>query len=220
MTWTTSPRPAAAWARARTDSASDTSTRWVVTVWPASSSAVFAFCRLVSLKSASSRCLRAPVRRAMACPMLPAPMTTWTAVFGGVLMVSRSRFGRDARSALDEAHLRLVVVSAGGRGEGVESRDLRGRQHEVVGGDVLLQPGHPLGARDGGDVLALRQQPRQRDLGGGGAGPVGDRLDLIGDGEVAREVLAGEPGVGGPESVRSEIALRPDGAGQEPVSER
>jgi hypothetical protein len=27
------------------------------------------------------------VRRAMACPMLPAPMTTWTAVFVGMLMV-------------------------------------------------------------------------------------------------------------------------------------
>ena len=91
-TWTTSPSAAAAWARARTDAASDTSTRWVVTVWPASSSAVFAFCRLVSLKSASSTCLPAPVRRAMACPMLPAPMTTWTAVFVGVLMVLRSLF--------------------------------------------------------------------------------------------------------------------------------
>src|SRR4051794_32775286 len=146
MTWTTSPRPAAAWARARTDSASDTSTRWVLTVWPASSSAVFVICRLVSLKSASSTCLPAPVRRATACPMLPAPMTTWTAVFVGVLMVISIREG--VRSAFDEAHLRLVVVPAGGRSEGVELRDLRRRQHEVVGGDVLLQPGHPLGAWD------------------------------------------------------------------------
>src|SRR3954468_4380077 len=219
-TWTTSPRPAAASARTRTDSASDTSTRWVVTVWPASSSAVFAFCRVVSLKSASSTCLPAPVRRAMACPMLPAPMTTWTAVFVGMLMVSRSRLVRRARSAFDEAHLRLVVVSAGGRGEGVELRDLRRRQLEVVGGEVLLQPGQPLGAGDGGDVIALRQQPRQGDLGGGGAGLVGDRLHLVGDGEVAPEVLAGETRVGRPEVVRSEVALRPDGAGQEPVAER
>src|SRR3954469_2374283 len=217
-TWTTSPRPAGVRARARTDSASDTSTRWVLTVCPAFSSAVFACCRLVSSKSASSTCFPAPVRRAMACPMLPAPMTTWTAGFGGVLMVISIREG--ARSALDEAHLRLVVVSAGGRGEGVEGRDLGGRQHEVVGGDVLLQPGHPLGAGDGGDVVALRQQPRQGDLGGGGASLVGDRLHLVSDGEVAPEVLAGEPGVGGPEVIRPEVALRPDGPGQKPVAER
>src|SRR4051794_4388443 len=154
----------------------------------------------------------------MACPMLPAPMTTWTAVFVKVLMVIS--FSSRRGSALDEAHLRLVVVPAGGRGEGVEGRDLLRGQDEVVGGDVLLQPGHPLGARDGRDVVALRQQPSQRDLGGGGSGLLGDGLHLVGEGEVAPEVLAAEPRVGGPEVVRPEVALRPDRAGQEAVAER
>src|SRR5919205_872426 len=148
MTWTTSPRPAAVWARARTDAASDTSTRWVLTVWPASSSAVLAFCRLVSLKSASSRCLPAPVRRAMACPMLPAAMTTWTAGFAGVLL-----------------------------GPSFSSR-------------------------------------------GGGAGLGGDRVDLVGDGEVALEVLPGEPGVAAAPVVGGQIVDGAEGAGEESVAER
>src|SRR4051794_3844739 len=144
MTWTTSPRPAAAWARACTEARAGTSTRWGVTVWPASSSAILALCSVVSLKSASSRCLPAPVRRAMACPMLPAPMTTWTAVFVGLLMVFSSRLVRGARSAFDEAHLRLVVVPAGGRGGGGGVRGLRRRQLGGGGGGVFLQPGQPL----------------------------------------------------------------------------
>src|SRR4051795_519621 len=151
-TWMTSPRPAAAWARARTDAASDTSTRCVVTVWPASSSAVFAFCRLVSLKSASNTCLPAPVRRAMACPMLPAPMTTRTFVLMGFSFSVRRagwlvRGGTAAGSVRQDRGGGLVGVLRGGAraaviGADEDGHDQRGEQHDrggpPEGGDVAV----------------------------------------------------------------------------------
>src|SRR6201999_488454 len=48
----------------------------------------------------------------------------------------------------------------------------------------------------------------------------GDRLHLISDGEVALEVLAGEPRVGGAEVGGVELVGRADGASQETLAER
>jgi hypothetical protein len=52
-----------------------------------------------------------------------------------------------------------------------------------------------LGARDGSDVVALREQPSERDLRRGCADLGGDGVDFVGDAKVALEVLAREPGV-------------------------
>ncbi len=44
--------------------------------------------------------------------------------------------------------------------------EVGGREVDVGGGGVLFQPGSPLGAGDGCDVLPLGQQPRQGELPG------------------------------------------------------
>jgi hypothetical protein len=57
----------------------------------------------------------------------------------------------------------------GGRrlpGEGVERRDLLGGEFEAVRGDVLLEPVDSLRAVDWDDVVAVREQPRERDCAG------------------------------------------------------
>ena len=77
-----------------------------------------------------------------------------------------------------------------------EPFDLLGAQLDAVGGGVLLDAGDPLGAGDRGDVVALGEQPGQRDLRRCGAGLGGDGLDLVDDAQVALEVLAGEARVG------------------------
>jgi hypothetical protein len=63
------------------------------------------------------------------------------------------------RSAVDDGHVRLVVALAGGRGEIVEPFDLIRAQLDAVGSRVLFDAGDPFGAGDGGDVVALREQP-------------------------------------------------------------
>ena len=58
---------------------------------------------------------------------------------------------------VDGGHVVFVVAFAGGRREVIEPFDLLGAQRDVIGGRVLLDSGHPLGARDRGDVVALRE---------------------------------------------------------------
>jgi hypothetical protein len=67
-------------------------------------------------------------------------------------------------SAVDGGHVGFVVPLAGGEDEVVEPLDLLGGQFDGVGGGVLLDAGYALGAGNRGDVLALCEQPRQRDL--------------------------------------------------------
>src|SRR6266545_149537 len=55
-----------------------------------------------------------------------------------------------------------------GRGEVVEPFDLLGAELDGVGGGVLLDAGHPLGAGDRGDVVALGEQPGKGGLCRGG----------------------------------------------------
>jgi len=66
---------------------------------------------------------------------------------------------RGFRLAVDDGHVPRVVAFAGSRGEVVESLDLRGAQLDAVGGGVLLDAGDSLGARNRGDVVALREEP-------------------------------------------------------------
>lgn len=67
-----------------------------------------------------------------------------------------------AQSAFDEPHLFLAVVTAGSRGDVVESVELVETELDLVSSDVLLDPGHPVGDRS--DVVVLCEQPSQRDL--------------------------------------------------------
>src|SRR5436190_24069191 len=91
--------------------------------------------------------------------------------FGGLVRdVSRAgpaeRHRRDSvtSSALYGGHVRLVMALTGGRGEIVERFDLLSAQLDAVGSSVRLDAGDTFGAGDRSDVVALREQPGQRDL--------------------------------------------------------
>ena len=76
------------------------------------------------------------------------------------------------------------MALAGGRGEVAQPSDLLRAQLDAVGGAVLLDAGDALGAGDRGDVAALREQPRQSDLGRCGVDLGGDGFDLVDDAEA------------------------------------
>src|SRR5690349_3797942 len=96
------------------------------------------------------------------------------------------------RSRVDGCHVDFIVAVASGRRQGVEALDLVGCELEAVGGNVLLHACHAAGAWYGRDVLAAGQDPGQRGLRRGRAYLGADGPDLVDDGEVAGEVLAGE----------------------------
>lgn len=125
-----------------------------------------------------------------------------------------------ARSAVDDSHISFVVALADGRREVVQPFDLLGVHLDAVGRDVLLDASDPLGAGDRGDVVALRQQPGQRDLCRCCARLGGNGLDLVDDAQVALEVLAGEARVGLAPIAVGELLGGADLAGEEAVTER
>jgi hypothetical protein len=98
-------------------------------------------------------------------------------------------------SAVDRGHVGLIVSLAGGGFERVEPLELVGGELNVRGGGVLLNPCDAAGARDGSDVVTTAEEPGQRSLGGSRADLGSDRGDLVDEGEVALEVVAGEAGV-------------------------
>ena len=99
-------------------------------------------------------------------------------------------------SAVDDGHVRFVVAPAGGWRQVAEPLELVATELDSVGGGVFLDAGDPPGTGNRGDVVALGEQPGQRDLRRCGAGLGGDGLNLVDDGQVVLEVLAGEAGVG------------------------
>ena len=120
-------------------------------------------------------------------------------------------------SALNSGHVRLVVAIAGGRSQAVQSVNLVSVEQDTIGGRVLLDAGHSPGARDGSDVIALGEKPRQCDLSGGCSGLGGHRFDLVDDPEIALEVLAHEPWVGLAPVVVRDVVHRANLAGEESV---
>jgi len=123
-------------------------------------------------------------------------------------------------SAVDGGHVRFVVAFAGGRRQVAEPFELIAAELDAVGGGVLLDAGDPPGAGDRGDVVALSEQPGQRDLRRCGAGFGGDGLNLVDDGQVALEVLPGEAGVGLAPVVVGDVVGGADLAGEEAVAKR
>lgn len=57
------------------------------------------------------------------------------------------------------------MALARGRGEAVQPVELVDGQFQLVGGCILLDTGNPFGTGNGRYVIALRQQPGQRNLG-------------------------------------------------------
>ena len=123
-------------------------------------------------------------------------------------------------SAVDDGHVPFVVALTGGRREVVQPFDLLGAQLDAVRGGVLLDAGHPLGAGNRSDVVALREQPGQRDLGRRCSHLSGNGSNLVDDAQIALEVLAGEARVGLAPVVIGELLGRTDFAREEAVAER
>jgi hypothetical protein len=73
-----SPRLTAVSTRARTEAREETSTVAVVTSYPALRIVSAAASALAGRRSATTTCLPALTRRAIACPIDPGPMTTTT----------------------------------------------------------------------------------------------------------------------------------------------
>ena len=108
------------------------------------------------------------------------------------------------------------MALTGGRGKIVEPCDVLDAELDMVGGRVLLDAGDALGTGDRGDVVALGEQPGQRDLRRGGVDLGGDGLDLVDDGEVLLEVAWGEARVGLAPVVVGEIVGGVELSGEKP----
>jgi hypothetical protein len=120
----------------------------------------------------------------------------------------------------DGGHAFLAVALAGGGREVVQAVELIIAEHDAVGGSVLLDAGDAPGARDRRDVIALSEQPGQRDLRRGCAGLGGDGLDFGNNAEVVLEVLADEAGIVFAPVVVGDVIDGADLSGEEAVTER
>ena len=118
-------------------------------------------------------------------------------------------------SAIDDCHVSFVVARAGRRREVVQPFDLLGAQLDAVRGGVLLDTRNPLGARNRSDVVTLREQPGQRDLGRCCSYLPGNGSNLVDDAQIALEVLAGETRVRLAPVDVEELLGRADLAGEE-----
>ena len=122
-----------------------------------------------------------------------------------------------APSALEEPHLGFVVVAPSRDGQVVQPGDLLGCKREAVCAYVLLEPRDSPRPRDGDDVAALCQEPGDRHLSRSRGRLGGDPLYLVGDAEVALEVLAHEARIGLAPVALRKVVERADGSGQEAV---
>src|SRR5262245_37807130 len=125
------------------------------------------------------------------------------------------------RSPSDDAH--VGVALAGGRAAGrrlLEALEVLVAQLDLGRGEVLLQVLHALRARDRDDVLALTQQPRERELRRGDVLLLRDLEHALDELEVALEVLAHEARRAAAVVVGREVLGGPDLAGEEPAAER
>src|SRR3954464_13335501 len=125
--------------------------------------------------------------------------------------------------AVDRRHAPLVIAGTGGgagRQDLVQARQLVRAQSYVERFDILVEIGPPLGARDRNDIVALRQYPGQSELRGADALRLGHRLDLVDEGDVPVEILAGEARVEAAEIVFRKVARALDLPGEEAASER
>src|SRR3954463_8445791 len=99
--------------------------------------------------------------------------------------------GMPRNLAVDRAHHRFGVAQARGLGQRLRDRaQLIAGQLHVGGRHVLLEVGAALGARDRDDVVALVQDPRERELARGHALAGGELLEPGDEVEVLLEVLA------------------------------
>src|SRR5581483_9677767 len=123
-------------------------------------------------------------------------------------------------SAYLAIHGRHVGVAVAGRfAELVELREILGRELDLARGGVLLEVRPPPSARNGNDVVAAREHPRDRDLRRRCVLRLRDLLDALGELHVALEVLALEARVVAPEVVVVQLVRRGEATGEEAAAE-
>src|SRR6476620_11410267 len=110
----------------------------------------------------------------------------------GSFVVLRAGNGR-ARwcSSAEPLHgLGVVAVASGGAlgGDLVDALEIRAREGHVNGAHVLLEILATFGAGDGNHVVALRENPRERELRGRASLLGGESLDVAHQLEVLLEV--------------------------------
>src|SRR5207249_1524568 len=123
--------------------------------------------------------------------------------------------------APDARHVGVAVAGGGtARKRLVEPRQLLVRELDVRGGGILLEIAPPLRARNGDDVLAARQHPRERELRGRDALLRGELADVLRQPPVPLEVGAGEAGMALAEVALVELLRRAEAAREEAAAER
>src|SRR5262249_59102730 len=86
--------------------------------------------------------------------------------------------------------------------------------------EILLEPFFAACARNGHDVLPLRQYPAERQLRRGAAFLASELPHLVGEREVASEVLTLEARIRTAVVIRCEVVGVSDGTGEETTTER
>jgi osmotically inducible protein OsmC len=106
------------------------------------------------------------------------------------------RRSRAAPSKIDALHLRLGIAQTGdgiGRNGLGNFGDIRGGQVDRCRADVLGEPFNPLGAGNRHDIVALRQQPSERQLARRASLAAGNIGDAMNQSQVRRKILRGKP---------------------------
>ena len=136
---------------------------------------------------------------------------------------SRSALTRPSPGSRRSRAPRRVAAAGGhaGRRDRLEPGEVVGGELDGRGGDVVLQVGPPLGARDRDDVRALGEHPGQRQLAGAST-PFSSASARTASTSrrFAGERVALEARVGAPEVVLAEVVAAGDRAGEEAAAER
>src|SRR5437867_669370 len=139
-------------------------------------------------------------------------------------IVRRSRHGYSGSLlGRDRPQHDLGIAEPGGgagRHDGVDRRQVLGRERDRERARVLLEVRPPLGPRDGDDVLALREHPGERELRGLAALARRERFEVAHEVEILLEVLALEAGREAAVVVGREVLEALDLPGQEAAPER
>src|SRR4051794_35844911 len=129
--------------------------------------------------------------------------------------------GMPRNLSIQRRHPAAVVALAGGlRQLGVDPREVLARQLDVARRPVLLEVGDALRAWDRHDVVALRQDPGERELPGGDALLLGELADLRREALVALEVVTGEARVVAAEVTLVELVGVREPSGEESAPDR
>src|SRR5688500_17201397 len=142
----------------------------------------------------------------------------------GHLRIRRAE-GKESILALcvDGLHRLFGVSRSSGGALGRDTLDVTQfilRQRDIQRAEVFLEELPALRSRDRNDVLALRQQPGERELRWRATLLAREVLDAAHQVEVLLEVLSLESGIDAAIVVRRQVLERPEAAGEKPATQR